>query len=244
MNTSTNTVAADIYNVDQPERAGRGVYVAVSGNTGAGKSTLITSVTERLRMQGVDAIGVSERLFHHRYLRLMFSQSAQFAFPIQLSFMLERHMVLLRNLVGLSHTIVMERSHLDDPLFVDEHVRTGAITEEQREAYRHLARVLHAKLPAPDVIVLMNPDPELSLRRLALAEERGDRPKEFPNEKAKTEWVHRWYNMYENLHRNLRERALSDPYMARTTLLEVDSSRPPGAAVDEVIAVVRPLLAS
>lgn len=212
----------DVWDCDLPRAPRRGLYVAISGNTAAGKSSLITELEQRLRADGVDAVGVSERIFHPRYLRLMFSEPADFAFPIQLSFMLERHMVLLRNLVELGRSVAMERSHLDDALFVAEHAGTGAIRPDQRQAYEQLAAVLHARLPAPDVLVLMNPDPEVSLRRLTEAERRGERPSEFPSEAAKAAWVYRWHQLYVELHRSYVARTATDPAFADTVLLTVD----------------------
>ncbi|WP_404955621.1 deoxynucleoside kinase [Streptomyces sp. 147326] len=233
------TAAPDAYDITTPvARTGRGLYVAVSGNTSGGKSTLVEQLRRELDADGVPAIGVSERAFHHRFLPLMFSRSSEFAFPIQLSFMLERHMVLLRNL-ALGRTVVMERSHLDDILFVREHAAAGNIAADQFAAYRGLAHVLHARIPAPDVLVLMNPPAEVSLKRLAAAEEAGERPREFPDEAAKRGWVERWHEMYEDLHAQFRERRANDPEFARVSLLEVDPEAPAGSAVPEVLTAIR-----
>lgn len=231
-----------VWDCDLPRARHRGLYVAISGNTAAGKSSLITELEQRLRADRVDAVGISERIFHHRYLRLMFSEPADFAFPIQLSFMLERHMVLLRNLVELGRSVIMERSHLDDALFVAEHVGTGAIGPDQRAAYERLAAVLHARLPAPDVLVLMNPDPEVSLRRLTEAERRGERPSEFPSEAAKAAWVHRWHQLYVELHRSYVARGRTDPAFAGTVLLTVDPAQERTEVTRSVLAAVRPQL--
>ena len=239
---AASATAPGIWDCDLASGQVRGAYVALSGNTAAGKSSLLAAVERTLRAGGVDAVGVSERAFHHRYLRLMFSEPADFAFPIQLSFMLERYMVLLRNLVQLGRTVIMERSHLDDHLFVEEHVRSGAISDEQRAAYAALAGTLHVRLPVPDVIVLMNPDPELSLARLAAAERAGHRPAEFPSEEAKAAWVHRWHDLYVELHRSFARRQASDPAFAGTTLLELDPAGDQRDSAAAVIAAVRPYL--
>ncbi|EFL19352.1 deoxynucleoside kinase [Streptomyces sp. C] len=233
------TPAPDAYDLGTPVAGtGRGLYVAVSGNTSGGKSTLVEQLRRELVADGVPAIGVSERAFHHRFLPLMFSNSRDFAFPIQLSFMLERHMVLLRNL-ALGRTVVMERSHLDDFLFVREHAESGNIAADQVAAYRGLAHVLHARIPDPDVLVLMNPPAEVSLKRLAAAEEAGERPREFPDEAVKRGWVERWHAMYEDLHAHFRERRASDPQFAEVSLLHVDPEAPAGSAVPQVLAAIR-----
>lgn len=233
------STAVDVWDCDLAPRPGRGAYVAVSGNTAAGKSSLIATLQERLRADGVDAIGVSERIFHHQYLRLMFTQPADFAFPIQLSFMINRHMVLLRNLIELGRTVIVERSHLDDELFVREHLHAGSITQAQYEAYRGIAAVLHARLPAPDVMVLMNPAPALSLHRLGLAERTGERPSEFPTEEAKAAWVNQWYQMYVDLHASFRRLRDADPMYANMTLVEADPTQDRDLCADHVLGAIR-----
>ena len=76
----------DVWDDITPATGGpRGTYIAISGNTGAGKSSLISLLEHNLQAKGIAAIGVSERLFHHRYLKLMFADPLYFAFPIQLS---------------------------------------------------------------------------------------------------------------------------------------------------------------
>jgi deoxyadenosine/deoxycytidine kinase len=230
-----------LWDCDTPAVDGRGMYVAVSGNTAAGKSSLIAALERRLRDEGVDAIGVSERIFHHQYLRRMFSAPTAFAFPIQLSFMLNRHLVLLRQCVELGRTVIMERSHLDDALFLEEHAVSGAVQPDQRRAYFELAEVLHRRLPAPDVLVLMNPPVDLSLARLTAAEGNGERPHEFPSEEAKSAWVERWHGLYTDLHTSFRERVGTDA-LAETTLVEVDPGAERELAVETVLATIRPKL--
>lgn len=205
----------------------RGIYVAVSGNTGAGKSTLIQSVENGLRHAGHEAVGISERTFHHPFLTRMFADPGQYAFAIQVNFVLHRHLMLLRQM-ELGRIVIMERSHLDDELFLEEHFQAGHVTPEQRAAYRALAVEMNARVPPPDVMVLMNPEPELSIRRVTEAEELGHRPREFPSEEAKQRWIHRWYHLYVRYHAALPAMVDNDPRLAGTRLVTID----PGAAKD------------
>lgn len=214
------TTPYDVWDAKCPKSESRGMYIAISGNTAAGKSSLIAELETRMRARGVAAIGISERVFHHPYLPLMFADSDDFAFGIQVSFMLERHLVLLRNLVQLGRTVLIERSHFDDELFVREHVGSGAITADQARAYRGLMEVLHARIPSPDILVLMNPAVETSMRRLVEAEERGDRPREFPSEETKRRWVERWHGLYVDLHERFRAEARPGGVLSSTTVIE------------------------
>lgn len=212
-----------------PERAG--LYVAVSGNTSAGKSTLLNALRDRDNTGQL--LTVSERLLHHPYLRLMFSAPTNFALPVQLNFMLQRHLILYRHL-GLDHTVVIERSHLDDEMFVEEHVKKGYIKADELEAYRGIAAALHARLRPPDILVLLNPPPEVSLERLTRAEETGARPREFPNENAKRDWVYRWHAAYERLHEHFRTLVVEDSAYSHTAIVDLE---PDASIADSVVRI-------
>lgn len=224
----------DVWNDTLPSlEGGRGMYIAVSGNTGAGKSSLIRTVAQRASEHGRLVVGISERFFHRPYLRLMFAEPGRFAFPIQLQFMLQRHLVLLRHL-GLGRTVIIERSHFDDDLFVRDHAEAGWISPAQLQAYRGLARVLHEKLPMPDVLVLINPEPQLSIARLRRAEDLGERPREFPSEEARQRWVFRWHELYCQLHADFRRLCKTSPQFSGTILLEHN----PESSIDRIAAEV------
>jgi deoxyadenosine/deoxycytidine kinase len=216
----------DLWDAVSPAVEGeRGLYIALSGNTGAGKTTMICNVVNQAQALGHAVIGISERSLHHPYLPRMFFDPNRYAFPIQLNFMLHRHLVLLRQL-ELGRSVVIERSHFDDEMFMREHADAGRISPEQSAAYLHLATVLHAALRAPDILVLLNPDPEVSLRRLGEAEEKSERPREFPNEEAKERWVRRWHERYEDLHQKLADRCQNESQFSGTTLMKLDASLP------------------
>lgn len=216
------------------------IYLSVSGNTGAGKSTLIQAVVELAAARGISMVGVSERTFHHPLLRRMFADPAVYAFPIQLNFMLQRHLFLLRHL-ELGHVVLMERSHLDDEMFLREHVEADNISVEQRNAYLQLATVLHRNVPVPDVFLLLDVPPAVSMARIRQSEENGGRPREFPNDDVKLRWVHRWYQLYQNYHAELRHMHATDPTFARTMLIEKDAQSPSGELADELVALVEKL---
>lgn len=220
-----------------PIDGGKGLYISISGNTGAGKSTLIRLVVEKVCNRGTEMLGISERTLHRPYLRRMFADPARYAYPIQLNFMLHRHLILLRQM-ELGQVIFMERSHLDDEIFLQEHAENGNILPAQVVAYNNLAGLLHAQIPAPDVLILMNPKPELSIERVSLAEQRGDRPYEFPNEEEKRRWIYRWYDLYEEFHAQLPNRLAQGHRMNKTRLLKLDPLAPQENQVESVLQVL------
>lgn len=179
-----------------------GVYVAITGNTGSGKSTLVAELTRLLRQRGVRAIGINERCLHHPLLGLMFYRPRKYAFGVQLNFLIQRHLMLSRWL-ELGYTVVIERSHLDDRLFMETHLQEGNIDPDEFAAYDSLFRALAARLPDPNALVFLDASPEVSLARLKASELACERPKEFPDEETKrhlvTEWQLRFRRHYSDL---------------------------------------------
>lgn len=214
-----------------------GLYVAISGNTAAGKSSLIKAIQD-LSVTDIDILPVSERSLHHPYLRLMFSCPEDFSFPIQVNFMLQRHLVLLRHL-GLGHNVVIERSHFDDELFVREHMKCGGIDEDEWSCYCMMSDTLKKRIRVPDVLVLLNPPPEVSLERLTLSEQTKQRPVEFPSEEVKREWVFRWHAAYLELHDAFRRWAQPGGPLSGSSLVELDYRLPTAQAAEQVYSAMQ-----
>ena len=225
----------DLWNDDPGLVKGpRGRYVAVSGNTGAGKSTLVEAVVRRARALNVPAVGVNERALHHPLLRLMFAEPEVYAFGVQLNFLLQRHMVLLRWL-RLGHVVVIERSHLDDGLFMEQHFEMGHVTAGERAAYLGLLSALNRKIPFPDVFVCLDVKPEMSMRRLARSEELGERPREFPDEATKYEYVKAWYKRIDEFHRRLTAAPAAGGGQPSPVVLQRSAEQDTASLAEEVI---------
>jgi deoxyadenosine/deoxycytidine kinase len=238
MRPIANTMSI-MWDVDPSTTPGphRGIYVAISGNTGAGKSSLIEDVVAQGAKRGIVVRGVSERTFHHPLLRLMFADPVGYAFGVQLNFMLQRALFLRRHL-ELGHSLIIERSHLDDDMFVREHLRAGNISRAQYMAYREVAAILHRDLQVPDIVVMLKVTAADSLRRVVEDEMNGVRPVEFPSQAAKRLWVERWHDLYGALHEDLRRQCRKDPTFSRTTLLDWDSGGDPSALVHEILELI------
>jgi deoxyadenosine/deoxycytidine kinase len=193
----------DLWNNDPFASAkGAGRYVAITGNTGSGKSSLVRELTRMLQEGGKPAIGINERALHHPLLDLMFHIPKKYALGIQLNFLVQRHLILTRWL-ELGYIVVIERSHLDDRLFMETHLGEENVTQGEFSAYSSLFDVLSARLPDPDVLVFLDASPELSLMRLRASELAGERPEEFPDDHTKgrfvTEWSIRFKRHYQGL---------------------------------------------
>ena len=217
----------------------RGKYIAVSGNTGSGKSTLVNALTEHFNENNTfrRTIGINERLLHHPLLRLMFAKPHQFAFGVQLNFLLQRYMVLLRWLMT-GVTVVMERSHLDDALFIRHHYRKGHIGAEQLAAYENLAEVLHKDIPYPDVFICLSASADVSMERINADEEKGERPKEFPSEAVKRDFVNSWAKRYAEYHRTIKARYLEFDKLKSKICLEFSAELDIGFIIQEITRIL------
>jgi len=181
----------------EAERPGDGIYVAVTGNTGAGKSTLIREAGKALEEEGYDSVVINERAIHHPLLKLMFAYPDTYAFGVQLNFMVQRYLALTRWL-DLGKTVLIERSHLDDELFMRHHLDKGHITESEFKAYKSVFNAIKSRLPLPNLVVVLDVPPEVSINRITRAENRGERPKEFPSQNAKQDFVVSWHSKYKD----------------------------------------------
>ncbi len=179
------------------ESTGSGFYISVSGNTGAGKSTLLKLITSYLKNKNIKKIKtINERVLHHPLLQLMFKNPSEYSYLIQLNFLIQR-IVLIKRWIELGYFVVIERSHLDDSLFIDHHLKKNHISAEEHSIYMSLSKnLINKHVPDPDIMILLDVDPEVSYQRICEAEENGERPKEFPNEKTKIEYIDSWSLLY------------------------------------------------
>lgn len=217
--------------------AARGTYIAVSGNTGAGKSTLVSALAQALQPTVSSVVSVNERSLHHPLLQLMFQDPPTFAYGIQLNFLLQRHLCLLRWL-SLGYVVVIERSHLDDCLFMETHLAQANISQAEMDAYQQLAHVLFQRIQDPDILVYIDVPPEISMHRLEQAELSGERPREFPNDVVKERFVHAWYRKYYQHIQQLKSDAKAGKRFQHTAFIDLDGRRPTAECVHEVLSIL------
>jgi deoxyadenosine/deoxycytidine kinase len=222
--------------VDAESASVVGRYIAVSGNTGSGKSTLVRAIASELERTTPGVIAVDERNFHHPLLPLMFSNATKYALPIQLNFCVQRGTFLLRS-TERHRTIVMERSHYDDRLFVEDHRSKGHINDVEFEAYAAIGRWFDAALPSPDIFVLLDIDAESSFSRVKSSEAAGERPVEFPDDRTLRSYITSWRERYCTFFDGLLHQKKQGKF-PNTTFLRI--SEP--LSRDQIMSVVLPIL--
>ncbi len=160
-------------------------FIAIAGNIGVGKSTLVQMLCERLDwepfFEGVDAAPPKRTRkagskqprrevapVENPYLADFYKDMQAWAFHSQL-FFLARRLRDLRRLMDVLGSVVQDRSVYEDAeIFAKNLYRQGYISDRDWKTYRELYEVLTELLPPPDLVVFLNASVRTLLQRIAL----------------------------------------------------------------------------
>jgi deoxyadenosine/deoxycytidine kinase len=125
-------------------------YVVLAGNIGAGKSTLVRMMSDRLGWEPY-----YEPVEENPYLADFYRDMKRWAFHSQVYFLTHRarsHHALLDD----PRPVVQDRSFYEDAeVFARAHYIAGAMSERDWNAYRELYDTLTALLAPPDLVVYL-----------------------------------------------------------------------------------------
>ena len=125
-------------------------FVAVAGNIGVGKSTLVNLLCERLGWEPF-----YEPEAENPYLVDFYTDMRAWAFHSQVFFLTHRlraHRLLLDH----PNSVIQDRTLYEDAeVFAENLYRQGHIGERDYRSYRELYEVLTGFLPPPDLIVYL-----------------------------------------------------------------------------------------
>ena len=125
-------------------------FVAVAGNIGVGKSTLVTLLCERLGWQPF-----YEPEAENPYLADFYRDMQAWSFHSQIFFLAHR-LRAHRQLTQHPTSAIQDRSVYEDAeIFACNLFRQGLMTPRDYGAYRDLYRVLIEFLPPPDLVVYL-----------------------------------------------------------------------------------------
>ncbi len=125
-------------------------FIAVAGNIGAGKSTLVTMLAERL-----DWKPFFEPVTDNPYLADFYQDMRAWAFHSQI-FFLTRRLRIHRQLIDHPASAIQDRSVYEDAeIFACNLYRQGLIGERDYTSYRELYQVLTEFLPPPDLVIYL-----------------------------------------------------------------------------------------
>lgn len=178
------------------------IHVCVSGLTGAGKSTVLHRVSTLVAAERRNVVVLDERSLHHPYLDRLFVEPDTFAFELQIQFMIARALFVKR-WWSAGYSLVMERSHAEDPVFIRHLRSSGIVTSAESDAYMAVWAHLDARTPPPDLVLYLDVAPSVSIDRLDRDERPGHRPP-FADDASKHAWVTSWHSHYQDRIEELR----------------------------------------
>lgn len=138
-------------------------FVAVAGNIGVGKSTLVAMLCEKLGWEPF-----YEPVIENPYLADFYGDMSAWAFHSQVFFLTQRLRAHQR-LLARPTSAVQDRSVYEDAgVFAENLYRQGLIVERDYRTYRDLYEVLTEFLAPPDLVVYLRGSTATLLHRISL----------------------------------------------------------------------------
>lgn len=138
-------------------------FIAVAGNIGVGKSTLVEMICGRLACQPF-----YEPVTENPYLSDFYKDMRTWSFHSQIFFLTHRlriHQELLR----VSGSVIQDRSIYEDAeVFAHNLFLQGNLSERDYTTYRALYRTLAEYLPPPDLMIYLRASVPTLIKRIAL----------------------------------------------------------------------------
>lgn len=172
------------------------MYIVISGNTGAGKSTLGQLLCNELKKK-VPCKYIDERNFQHELVQQMFDCPTQYAFLIQMNFLLERTLKI-KQLTENNQMFLMERSLNEDFLFAYRHYQLNNISSEEFAIYKKFWENCLSMTPLPSLFIyLYSHDSNFLTKKVIEGYTNGTRNMELPREELQ-EYVIQMNRLYDD----------------------------------------------
>jgi deoxyadenosine/deoxycytidine kinase len=137
-------------------------FIAVAGNIGVGKSTLVTMLSERLGWQPF-----YEAVAENPYLADFYHDMRLWSFHSQI-FFLSNRLRSHRQLIDHPTSVVQDRSVYEDAeVFARNLYDQGYLGERDYATYRQLYEVLTEFLPPPDLVLYLRASIDTLQRRIS-----------------------------------------------------------------------------
>lgn len=125
-------------------------FIAVAGNIGAGKSTLVRLLSQRLGWKAF-----FEPVTENPYLADFYSDMRRWAFHSQIFFLIQR-LRAHRQLALYPSSVLQDRTVYEDAeVFARNLYLQGFIYQRDYDTYNELYQVLCESLPAPDLLIYL-----------------------------------------------------------------------------------------
>jgi deoxyadenosine/deoxycytidine kinase len=160
-------------------------FVAVAGNIGVGKSTLVSLLSERLGWKPF-----FEPVTENPYLADFYQDMHTWAFHSQI-FFLTRRLRIHRELIDHPGSAIQDRSVYEDAeIFAHNLYRQELIDVRDYTSYRELYQVLSEFLPPPDLVIYLRASVPTLRERIAR------RGRDYERQ-ISTEYLQRLNDLYE-----------------------------------------------
>jgi deoxyadenosine/deoxycytidine kinase len=137
-------------------------FIAVAGNIGVGKSTLV-----RLLSEALDWTPFYEPVTENPYLADFYDDMQAWGFHSQVYFLMRR-LRIHRQLMKMNGSVIQDRSVYEDAeIFAHNLYLQDAISERDYETYRELYQVLVEFLPPPDLVIYLRASVTTLLQRIS-----------------------------------------------------------------------------
>ena len=137
-------------------------FIAVAGNIGVGKSTLVELLSSELGWEPF-----YEPVTENPYLADFYSDMQAWAFHSQVYFLMRR-LRIHRSLMNNNGSVIMDRSVYEDAeVFAYNLFLQDSISERDYDTYHELYQVLVEFLPPPDLVIYLRASVSTLLTRIS-----------------------------------------------------------------------------
>ncbi len=136
-------------------------YIAVEGNIGAGKTSLVEQM-----VIDFNAKLLLERFQENPFLPKFYQEPGRYAFPLEMSFLADRYQQLVDNITQLD--LFKELVIADYDLYKSMIFARITLSEEEFDLYKKLFHLMHKELPKPDLYVYLHQTPDRLLENIQL----------------------------------------------------------------------------
>ena len=134
--------------------------ICVSGNIGAGKSTLVKSLGTEL-----DFKIYREPVLDNPYLGLFYQDMKTYAFPMQVFLFNHRYRQYL-DILNSNKPSIQDRSVYEDQVFVNVLYEDGILLDLDYKTYKELVKNVLSNTEYPNIIIYLDVDPRECLKRI------------------------------------------------------------------------------
>jgi len=136
-------------------------FITIAGNIGAGKSTLVYMLSQRLRWEPF-----FEPVANNPYLADFYQDMATWGFHSQIYFLSHRLRVY-SELSKSNSSVILDRSLYEDAeIFAHNLFRRGIMNQRDYDTYESLYQSLVDFLPAPDLMIYLRASTETLIERI------------------------------------------------------------------------------